>query len=822
MTEQGWPRRKGDRRRVVVVGAGVAGMTAAHELVERGYEVEVVEAACDPCNCAAPRIGGMARTSWGRVPRADDAAPAGPRVSWTPAPATPSAAPRAGIRIAEDHAGLPVIADLDELIRGKPPKARRALRAFQRQLRDGDRLLVIASGSLGDSETGLRSLLDDTRFPVTIEVAETTDDDELDDDDEPDYGGGRPAEQAAEAVDTPAPPVRVQISVAGARVPGEHGFRFFPSFYHHLFDTMKRVPIAEAAIPDSAPSLLGDVVYTRDSARSVFDALQSADAIQIGLVPGGRTFEIPRRPMRSLEDLRTLFGDVLERAGYRGQDLHRLIARYAEYLMSSPERRRGYEDITWAKFLGLDDGGYSETFRAHVNCGSQALVAMSSETNDARTIGSVAMQLTLDQLRANSGGYTDATLRGPTSIELFEPWRAFLDSESVVFTRARLIGFTGVGMAVQPVFARPEAAGFVVEDIAPADYYVITIPVDKFQTLYYGGEPAPAWADPGSAPPLMSRDELRAANRQCQEIDRLERNHPADPPGETGDDVAKLLGFPLGNVAETPDAGPLRYMCGIQFYFESDVKMIVGHTLCLDSPWGVSHISQAQYWQDRSRGQSGVRGVLSAIFTVFQVPAPDLDGRNLKTALECTPDEIAERVWKQIADAWDTERFGRLEAPSYYYLDESLGHDGRRWSNATPYLVNRVGDWPKRGGLRTGGSDEYAYRMQLGHTVFAGAFMRTFTRLNTMEAANESGRRAANAIIAYDRAPVQAARLWNCDDHELPELAMLRELDRRILRRGGSNLMRHPGVEAALRAVPWDLIRLFTPRRSSGDPGGEP
>ncbi|MGD1098174.1 MAG: FAD-dependent oxidoreductase, partial [Bryobacteraceae bacterium] len=27
-------------------------------------------------------------------------------------------------------------------------------------------------------------------------------------------------------------------------LPGEHGFRFFPSFYKHLPDTMKRIPFA--------------------------------------------------------------------------------------------------------------------------------------------------------------------------------------------------------------------------------------------------------------------------------------------------------------------------------------------------------------------------------------------------------------------------------------------------------------------------------------------------------------------------------------------------------------------------------------------------
>lgn len=769
-----WRRRRGDRRRIVVVGAGVAGMTAAHELVERGYEVEVVEMARDPYDPGAARVGGMARTSWARVPSPPDQAPLG--FASMPAGPIHQTAPTsaAGTRITADAAPLPITVSLDEALDGGGAVAR-----FVDALQTDDHLLVITSRALRPTDRELLSAAL-RAHPMQLTVA--------------DGGDGPP---------------RVQISVAGARVPGEHGFRFFPSFYRHLFDTMKRIPIPEAAIATPAARVVPGVTLTSDSLHCVFDGLLSADVIQLGLEPGARSFEIPRRQMRSLHDLRRLFGDVLERAGYRGQDLYRLVTRYVEYLTSSAERRRRYEDLSWSDFLGLAGGGFSPTFIGHVNSGAQALVAMSSATNDARTIGSIAMQLTLDQVRANPGGYTDATLRGPTSLELFEPWRLYLESQSVRFTRAQLVGFHGHGMAVRPVFGHWSDAGFRSVDVDPADYYVITIPVDRFQAMF-GPDGRPTAPRRDGEPPLLTRDELRTANALCLELDRLERGDRGALPGESADDVVKYLDFDLGDPAASPDEGPLRYMCGVQFYFESDVKMILGHTLCLDSPWGVSHISQVQYWQDRSRGQSGVRGVISAIFTLFGVEAPDRTGGNPRTALACNPDELAERVWKQIADAWDTARYGALPEPDYYYIDESLHHHDGRWQNATPYLVNRVGDWPKRGGVRTANGD-YAYRIQLGHTVFAGVFMRTHTRLNTMEAANETGRRAVNAVLEHDGAPLQRARLWELEDHELSEIAPLRELDRRIVRRGGHHILRHAGVEAALRAVPWDLARLLLP-----------
>ncbi|TMQ08115.1 MAG: FAD-dependent oxidoreductase [Deltaproteobacteria bacterium] len=777
----GWTHKQGDRRRVVVIGAGVAGMTAAHELVERGYEVEVVEMAPDLHDSKRPRLGGMARTAWARVPSPRFQAPLRFRSAELVRPMPRAGAGGSPVQIKTDIAPLSIVVPLLDALEKKPVVA-----AFVAALRPGEPLLVITSRPLGGNEEEQLKLV--LEHPFQLTVAQTSAADE----------GEATAAGEATGAGTSGPVPRIQISVAGARVPGEHGFRFFPSFYHHLFDTMKRIPIAEAAIGTSAKAVVDDVTLTTDSARSVFDALLSNDVIQLGLNPDGkraRSFEIPRRPM------------------------HRLITRYTEYLTSSSERRRKYEQQSWAEFLGLDDGGFSPVFAAHVSAGAQALVAMSSETNDARTIGSIAMQLTLDQIRPNPGGYVDATLRGPTSIELFEPWRAYLESESVVFTRGQLVGFCGHGMVVRPVFGCPHEPnpedGFDVVPIDPADYYVITIPVDKFQGLFRpDGQPMARWRSPATAPTLIDREALRRANEQCLRLDRLERGYPPDPPGERSDDIAKLLGFDTGDVAAAPDDGPLRYMCGIQFYFESDVKVFLGHTLCLDSPWGVSYISQSQYWQDRSRGQSGIRGIISAIFTRFEVKAADRNGQDAKPALACNPDEVADRVWTQIRDSWDEERFGKLPDPDYYYIDESLHFDGQGWSNATPYLVNQVKTWQDRGGLRVDSGD-YVYRMQLGHTVFAGAFMRTYTRLNTMEAANESGRRATNAILGYDRdhdrAPLQCAQIWNLEDHELPEVSALRELDRRIARRGGGHVLRHAGVEAALRGIPWDLVRLLLP-----------
>src|SRR6186997_74019 len=71
-------------------------------------------------------------------------------------------------------------------------------------------------------------------------------------------------------------------------LPGEHGFRFFPRFYRHVIDTMRRIPV--------------------DGGRSAADNLVQASRDEIALdgkVPIVMTAWFPR----SLADVRVMIGD---------------------------------------------------------------------------------------------------------------------------------------------------------------------------------------------------------------------------------------------------------------------------------------------------------------------------------------------------------------------------------------------------------------------------------------------------------------------------------------------------------------------------------
>jgi len=88
-------------------------------------------------------------------------------------------------------------------------------------------------------------------------------------------------------------------------------------------------------------------------------------------------------------------------------------------------------------------------------------------------------------------------------------------------------------------------------------------------------------------------------------------------------------------------------------------------------------------------------------------------------------------------------------------------------SNLEPLLINTKGSWAHRPEAITA----------IDNLFLASDFVRTFTDLATMEAANEAARRAVNGIL--DRTGSSAPRAEVMPLHEPAILAPLRRLDAR-------------------------------------------
>ena len=261
----------------------------------------------------------------------------------------------------------------------------------------------------------------------------------------------------------------------GHRLPGEHGFRFFPGFYKHVIETMSRIPsfdgraVADHLVPTTR------VGFTRyDKPGFLVPAL------------------FPRKP----NDAGTVLRDILLAFGPIGDitadDLAFFGARIWQILTSCRERRLAeYERINWWEFAGAE--ARSKTYQKFLADGiTRSLVAAKARKASTRTIGDIFVQLMLTILDPTAGS-TDRVLDGPTNLVWIDPWRADLESRGVRYlTESEVEDIRCEEGRVAGVAVRQRGKRTVVR----GDYYVAAVPLERFVPLLNGGLLA---ADPALA-----------------------------------------------------------------------------------------------------------------------------------------------------------------------------------------------------------------------------------------------------------------------------------------------------------------------------------
>ena len=198
----------------------------------------------------------------------------------------------------------------------------------------------------------------------------------------------------------------------------------------------------------------------------------------------------------------------------------------------------------------------------------------------------------------------------------------------------------------------------------------------------------------------------------------------------------------------------LRWMSGIQFFLRERRDMNAGHQMLLDTPWGLTSISQRQFWEKPFTEELDHHGV----GTLLSVDISSLDAPGMgtkKKAVECGNEEIAAETWLQLQAALPGQRLPRFDQVMGWFLDDSISASSPRTArrgngvgkyrvSREPVVVNSSGARELRPGART----------RIENFFLAGDYVRTDTDLACMESANESGRRAVNALL--DAAGVQA------------------------------------------------------------------
>jgi uncharacterized protein YqjF (DUF2071 family)/uncharacterized protein with NAD-binding domain and iron-sulfur cluster len=514
-------------------------------------------------------------------------------------------------------------------------------------------------------------------------------------------------------------------------LPGEHGFRFFPGFYKHVPDTMRRIPF-----PGNPDGVL-------DNLRSV----------ELGVfAPRFREmFPTPVRFPRSLEEFRAgmEMPEELRRCGLTDDDFAFFVGKLFQFATSCPERRnQEYSRISWWDFVEAERR--SEAYQLYLATGiTRNAVATQAHLANTKTIGDVGLQLILDM--TTPGTSADRVLVGPTNKVWIDPWLAHLreafDVDYVLGARVtalhfdHMLGEQGQITGVDVEFTRE---GETWTERVTADHYVLALPVEVTARLL---------AEQGQRAREAGGEPLAAHDNSLKGLEQLQHQ--------------------------------VNWMTGIQYYLREEVKITRGHINALGTPWALTALEECQFWPsvDMSRlGDGTYKSIISVDISDWDTPGVPEGQVPHKIARDCTHEEIAQETWLQLKQCLNNGRDAGTLPEEYdaYWLDESIQRSpdpkktGYNNINTEPLLVNLINSWDLRPDAWT----------RTDNLVLAGDYVRTNTDFASMEGACEAGRRAANTILVRDgyTGPMGLADVWELEEPAL--LDPFKEADRERWGRG--------------------------------------
>ena len=483
-------------------------------------------------------------------------------------------------------------------------------------------------------------------------------------------------------------PVPGSAQAPRSPLPGEHGFRFFPGFYRHVTDTMKRIPYGAHG--------------------STYDNLQVATRMLLARSGQTEISWVARCPA-NLDDFRDFLLELLTPFGVLPAELAYFVSRVIIVATSCPERRLGeYENIAWWDFIGAPR--MSHAYQAYLGQGvTRSLVAMRAEESSTRTVGTTQLQLLTGLISPDR--VFDRLLNGPTNDVWLGPWVAYLERLGVLFhPSSRVTAIQSDGGRVTAAALDTAAGPLTIS----ADYFIAAMPVEVMTALV--------------------TPDLKQAAPSLANLDRLKT----------------------------------RWMNGIQFYLSQDVPLVHGHAIYLDSPWALTSVSQRQFWTNvdfTQLGSGAVRGILSVDISDWDAPGI-LYG---KPARACTAQEIKDETWAQLKQHLNDTAAPPLDDSNVlgWFLDPDIEFPNPgEATNAEPLLIN------------TAGSLQYRpeAQVELENFFVASDYVRTYTDIACMEAANEAARRAVNCLLAASGSGSSPAKLWPLQEPDF--LKPFQEIDR--------------------------------------------
>jgi uncharacterized protein with NAD-binding domain and iron-sulfur cluster len=563
-------------------------------------------------------------------------------------------------------------------------------------------------------------------------------------------------------------------------LPGEHGFRFFPGFYQHITDTMKRIPY-------------------KNNQRGVFDNLVDATRIYVPRFEKAG-LELPAKVPTNSTDLRLLVDAFLQlisqQAGLQPGEIEYFGQKLWQLITSCHERRIGeYEKIDWWTFVEGDR--FSPEYQSLLAKGlTESLVASKAKLASTKTVGDIFLQLILDLINPTIS--TDRLLNGPTNEVWIEPWLAHLKTFGVDYnsnSQVEAINYADGKIQSATIRDLPTDRTFEVR----GDYYISAVPVEVMDRLIIDSK-------------LHHYDptftNIRTLAKSVAWMNGIQFYLKEDVPITHGHILLVDTPWALTAISQKqfwPDVD-------LSEYGDGRVKGILSVDI---SDWGVDNIGEnplesigilfgkkakdctdeeikAEVWAQMKKSFN-VNGKeilkdenLHSWFLDSDIIDPTrnfLDELNTKDKQQVTipvetlaketeelnPAERAAKTFlRSLADLGSVKKITKENGELIY---QSV-LDVTSKTNLEPLLVNLVNTWQLRPEAYT----------RIPNLFLASDYVRTNTDLATMEGANEAARRAVNAILDLTGDLSPRCKIWELHEPEI--FAPFRWRDRQRYQQG--------------------------------------
>lgn len=424
-------------------------------------------------------------------------------------------------------------------------------------------------------------------------------------------------------------------------LPGEHGFRFFPGWYLHVTDIMRRIP-----------RRAGET--TREQALSGYPEAASV-ASRLREVRSTLTFHRGRAPDSFLQIPKSIceFGEFVRgfewlAAGLSASERLRVLKRVALKLFlfySTPPwlRAERFDHLSLAEFL--DAASLPAPVQESLKTVPRALVAMDAYDGSAHTFLNTSLLNLAPAWRPELP--RDRILRGPTSSTWIEPWVDTLRALGVRFEQG------DAGQAERVLVKDGRVAAVLTRSGArcEADVTVLAMPVGPLQELVR----ASGLADHGEE---------------------------------------------FGPIARLDLAKQTSEMVGLQLYFDEPLTTQPGHLFFPDSQYGLTAISQIEVWDDEFVAplvERGVRGVLSIDITQWRSDPFGHTPPRFKLPIDVSSgEELKALVVEQLREYRLASGAPLLRAEHVvgYHVDDDI--DLASEQNRAALLVHPPGTWARR------------------------------------------------------------------------------------------------------------------------------